>query len=83
MTIEQILRAFVHTAHFDWLSSLSLAEFAYGNNVHSSIGHSPFMANYGFDSRTLYNLIDTPIDLIPQQNNEGVLQRLLRVSNCS
>ena len=61
-TIEQILRAFVHTNHDDWLSSLSLAEFAYNNNVHSSIGHSPFVANYGFDPRTPYNLIDPPIN---------------------
>ena len=63
------------------MSSLSLAEFAYNNNVHSSIGHSPFVANYGFDPRTPYNLIDPPIDLIPQQNNDGVLQRLLTIHN--
>jgi hypothetical protein len=52
------------------LSSLSLAEFAYNNNVHSSIGHSPFVANYGFDPRTPYNLIDPPIELILQPNND-------------
>jgi hypothetical protein len=63
------------------LSSLSLAEFAYNNNVHNIIGHSRFVANYGFDPRTPYNLIDPPIDLIPKQNNEGVLQRLLTVHN--
>ncbi len=73
-TIEQILRDFVHTDHYNWLSSLSLAEFAYNNNVHSNIGHSPFFANYGFDPRTPYNLIDSLIDLIPQQNDEDVLQ---------
>jgi hypothetical protein len=80
-TIEQILRAFVHTDHFNWLSSLSLAEFAYNNNVHSSIGHSPFVANCGFDPRTPINLIDPPIDLIPQQDNESTLQRLFTVHN--
>jgi hypothetical protein len=58
------------------LSSLSLAEFAYNNNVHSNIGHSPFVANYGFDPRTSCNLIDPPIELIPQQNNHAVLERL-------
>jgi hypothetical protein len=78
-TIEQILRAFVHTDHYNWLSSLSLAEFAYNNNVHSSIGHSPFVANYGFDPRTPYNLIDPPIDIIPQQKDDSVLERLLTV----
>ena len=68
-TIEEILRAFVHTDHFNWLPSLSLAEFAYNNNVHNSVGHSPFVSNYEFDSRTPFNLIDPPTDLIPQPNN--------------
>ena len=72
---------FVHTDHFNWMSSLSLAEFAYNNNGHSSIGHLPFVANYGFDPRTPHNLIDPPIDFTPQQNNVGVLQRLLTVHN--
>ncbi len=80
-TVEQILHAFVHADHFNWLSSLSLVECAYKNNVHSSIGHTPFVANYGFDPRTPYNLIDPPIDLIPQKYNEDVLPRLLTVHN--
>jgi len=58
-TIERILLAFVHTDHFNWLSSLSLAELAYNNNIHNNIGHSTFVANYGFDTRTPYNLIDS------------------------
>ena len=76
---EQILRAFVHTNHYNWLSSLPLAKFAYNNNVHSNIGHSPFVANYGFDQRTPYNLIDPPIDLIPQQNNDAGLKGFFTV----
>ena len=31
--------------------------------------------------RTPYNLIDPPIDLMPQQNNEGVLQRFVTIHN--
>jgi hypothetical protein len=80
-TIEEILRAFVHTDHFNWLPSLSLAEFASNNYVHKCIGRSPFLSNYGFDPRTPFNLINYPIDLIPQQNNGGVLQILLAVHN--
>ena len=80
-TIEQILRAFVHISHYNWLPSLSLAEFAYNKHVHSNTCHSPFLANYGFDPRTPYNLIDPPIKLIPQQNNDAVLERLLRFTN--
>jgi hypothetical protein len=49
--------------------------------MHSSIGHSSFVANYGFDPRTPLNLIDPPIDLIPQQDNENTLQRLFTVHN--
>ena len=83
-TIEQILRDFFHSDHFNWLSSLSLSEFAYiNNNGHNSICHSPFVANYGFDPCTPYNLIDPHIDLIPQHNNEGVLQRLFIIYNLS
>ena len=63
------------------MSSLSLAEFAYNNNVHSSICHSPFVTNYGFDPRTPHKLIDSLIDRIPQQGNEGVLQRLFTIHN--
>jgi hypothetical protein len=66
-TIEKSLRSFVHIDHYNWLFSLLLAEFAYNNNVHSNIGHSPFDANYGFDPRTPYNLIDPPIDINPQK----------------
>ena len=81
-TIEQILGDFVHTDHFNWLSSLSLAEIAYNNNVNNNIGHSPFVAKYGFDPRTPYNLTNPPINHIPQQSDEGVLQqRLLMVHN--
>ena len=63
------------------MSSLSLAEFAYNKNFHIIIGQSPFVANYGFNLGTSYDLIDPPIDLIPQQYNEGVLQRLLTAHN--
>jgi hypothetical protein len=80
-TIEQILRAFVHTDHNNWFSSLSLAEFAYNNNVHSSIGHSPFVANYGFDPRTPWNLIDPPIDLDSNKNDDSILYRLMTIHN--
>ena len=37
------------------------------------------MANYGFDPRTLYNLIGPPIELISQQNNDAELERFFTV----
>ena len=51
-SIEQILRAYVHPLHDDWSTWLPLAEFAYNNRVHSSTGHSPFYASYGFHPHT-------------------------------
>jgi hypothetical protein len=63
------------------LSSLSVPEFAYNNNVHSSIGHSHVVANYDFEPRTPYNRIEPLIELLPQQNNYGVLQRLVTGHN--
>mgnify|MGYP002776872731 CR=1 FL=1 len=35
----------------DWTTFLPLAEFAYNNTLHSSIGTSPFFANFGFQPR--------------------------------
>jgi len=56
-------------------------QIAYNYNVHSNIGHSPFVANYGCDPRTPYDLIDSPIDPISQQDNDGVLHILLTIHN--
>ena len=42
--------------------------------------HGTIMSCYHYP-RTPYNLIDPPIDLIPQQNNKEVLQRLLTIHN--
>jgi hypothetical protein len=38
---------FVNHQQNDWAQWLSLAEFAHNNHLHSAIGHSPFMVNYG------------------------------------
>jgi hypothetical protein len=43
--------------------------------AHQPRFHGTIMACYHYP-RTPNNRIDPPIDLIPQQNNEGVLQRL-------
>ena len=51
-TIANILRAFVHKQHTDWLHYLPIAEFCYNNNVHTSTGMTPFTATYGFQPRT-------------------------------
>jgi hypothetical protein len=63
------------------LSVLSVADFAYNNHVHISIGHFPYVAKYSFDLQTPSNLIDIPIDRIQQQDNDGVLHRHMTVYN--
>ena len=76
-TIEQNLRAFVHTNHFGWISNLSLDEFAYNNNVHSITMYSPFVSKYSFDPRTPYNLIEQPLDT--NKDSDDVLDRIMTV----
>lgn len=46
--LEQYLRLFIAHHQNDWSEFLSLAEFSYNNSIHSSIGVSPFYANYGY-----------------------------------
>lgn len=49
--LEQYLRCFLNHYQDNWCSLLPIAEFAYNNSVNSSIGFSPFFANYGFHPR--------------------------------
>jgi transposase InsO family protein len=45
--LNQYLRLFVSYRQDDWARWLSLAEIVYNNHAHSSIGMTPFFANYG------------------------------------
>ena len=74
-TIEQILRAYVHDNHHEWLDNLPLAEFSYNNNTHSSTTYSPFVANYGYDPHTPMNLIEPPVNT----ENSDILEKLLTI----
>ena len=51
-TLEDMLRACVIDFGGSWDSHLPLAEFAYNNNYHSSIGAPPFELLYGRKCRT-------------------------------
>ncbi|KAL6195768.1 hypothetical protein ACLB2K_031386 [Fragaria x ananassa] len=51
-TLEDMLRACVLQFRGSWDKNLSLMEFAYNNNFHSSIGMAPFEALYGRQCRT-------------------------------
>jgi hypothetical protein len=49
--IEQYLRIFGNYLQDDWFDKLSLAEFTYNNTLNSTIGFTPFFANYGYHPR--------------------------------
>jgi hypothetical protein len=47
--VEQYLRHYVCYHQDNWEGLLALAEFAYNNSDHTSMGMLPFRANYGYD----------------------------------
>jgi hypothetical protein len=49
--LETFLCCFVHACPKQWSKWLSLAEFGYNTNYHSSLGHSPFEVLYGHPPR--------------------------------
>ena len=63
-TLEQYLRAFTNYQQDDWADLLPLAEFAYNNSHHASLGTSPFYALMGlhpsFSTTQEEPLVDTP-----------------------
>ncbi|WMV09139.1 hypothetical protein MTR67_002524 [Solanum verrucosum] len=67
-TLEDMLRACVKDFQGSWDDHLSLIEFAYNNNYHSSIAMAPFKALYGSRYRS-------PIGLF-----EKILQRVGKVA---
>ena len=51
-TLEDMLRACMLDWEISWMRYLPLAEFAYNNSYHSSIGMAPYEALYGRPCRT-------------------------------
>ncbi|GMF19940.1 unnamed protein product [Phytophthora fragariaefolia] len=51
--VGEFLRHFVGPHHDNWDDLLFLAEFAYNSRTHSSIAMAPFMADLGYQPRTL------------------------------
>jgi len=45
--LEQYLRLYYNYRQNDWTEWLSIAEFSYNNQIHSSTGRSPFLVNLG------------------------------------
>ena len=45
--LKQYLRLYCNYRQNDWAEWLSIAEFSYNNQIHSSTGRSPFLINLG------------------------------------
>jgi transposase InsO family protein len=59
-TLELHLRTFCDYMQDNWSELLPIAEFAYNSCHHSSIGMSPFFANYGYHPRLSITAHDSP-----------------------
>ena len=72
--LEQYIRLYVNYLQDDWTGLLPIAEFAYNNSYHSSIGMTPFFCNYGYHPRLEVSLHKS---LVPSADEWSThLQRL-------
>lgn len=55
--LEQYLRNFCDYSQTNWSELLPMAEFAYNNSYHTSIGMTPFYANHGFHPNLNMSLV--------------------------
>jgi hypothetical protein len=62
-TMEQYLRAFCNYEQDNWVELLPLAEFAYNNSVHHSMGMTPFWANYHYHPPMQFKLPNAPSNM--------------------
>ncbi|GMF38444.1 unnamed protein product [Phytophthora fragariaefolia] len=55
--VNEYIRHFISPHHDDWDSLLALAEFAYNSRMHASIGMSPFVADLGYQPRSVADCV--------------------------
>lgn len=60
-TLERHLRIFCDHLQGNWASLLPFAEHAYNSTHHSSIGMTPFYANYGYNPRLSVDIHDVSV----------------------
>ena len=68
-SLEVHLRSFCDYAQDDWAELLPLAEFAHNSTHHSTIGMTPFYANYGHHPRMSVTSDDTPLPDVSERLN--------------
>ena len=76
--LEHYLRTFCSTRQNNWADLLPLAEFAYQNVVHSSLGCSPFYAGYGYNPKMKVSIEDNTTEGEVQAAKDRV-QKLLKL----
>lgn len=77
--LEHYLRTFANDKQTNWAKQLPMAEFAYMNSHHSSIGTTPFFLMYGYHPEIRYELEDESIEgRIPSANERVKKLQLAR-----
>ena len=81
--LEQYLRAYCDYQQDNWADLLSTVEFSYNNTISSTIGMTPFFANYGFHPRYEIILRDghappPESELVDYQDQLAKLEEYLR-----
>ena len=72
--LEQYLRAFATDKQADWAKQLPMAEYAYMNSHHSSIGTTPFYMMYGYHPEIRWEPEDGPLKGEVPAANERIKQ---------
>ena len=77
--LEHYLRTFTNAKQSNWSSLLPMAEFAYMNSWHSSIGTTPFFLMYGYHPEINWEIEDDSIEgEVPAANEKIRSMQALR-----
>ena len=69
-SLELHLRTFCEYLMTDWVDLLPLAEFAYNATHHSTIGMTPFYANFGYHPRMSLTSMDSPVPSVEKRMDQ-------------
>ncbi|OWZ00903.1 Retrotransposon Polyprotein [Phytophthora megakarya] len=71
--LSEYLRHFVNQHQRDWDGQLSRAKFAYNSRNHESIGMAPFMADLGYEPRSMADCV-IPNPTLKQRQESSFLE---------
>jgi len=76
--LKQYLRLYCNYRQNDWAEWLSIAEFSYNNQIHSSMGWSPFLVNLGHHPNMEQDIGEITTD---SPGTEEFLKMIKRIRN--